>query len=200
MIPMENETLLGEALQSHGISLSQPIKQQFALYHQLLLDWNQRMILISQKDKGRIYSRHFLESLGLVFAVNFPQQSRIMDLGSGAGLPGIPMKIIRPDLQMVLVESVQKKVSFLKTVLDALGMDNLEVYHGRAETFKDQDLFDFIVSRSVSSLINLSKWSRPLLKPGGRLIAFKGSKVEDDLFKLERASQALKILKWQKII
>jgi len=71
MIPMENETLLGEALKSHGISLSQPIEQQFALYHQLLLDWNQRMSLISQKDKGRIYSRHFLESLGLVFAVNF---------------------------------------------------------------------------------------------------------------------------------
>lgn len=196
---MENEILLKEALQSLDIPFQASIMRKFALYYRLLLEWNQRMNLISKKDESRIYSRHFLESLGLVLAIDFPKYSRIMDLGSGAGLPGIPMKIVRPDLKMVLVESVRKKINFLQMVHTALNMDNLDIFHGRAETMTGHVPFDFVVSRSVSNLINLCKWSRDCLKPGGQIIAVKGSGVNDELARLSKSSKGLQIQSWQRI-
>ena len=196
---MKNETLLAESLRGQGVQLSKTTLQKFSLYRHILLEWNQRMNLISRRDEDRIYSRHFLESLGLVFTVDIPRQSRIMDLGSGAGLPGIPMKIIRPDLQIILVESIFKKVSFLKFVVNELGMDNLDVFHGRAETYEDDNKFDFIVSRSVSNLVHLCKWSQPYIKLGSKLIAFKGSKVNDEIQRLEKSAMQLKIQSWRKI-
>jgi len=190
---MKNEMLLSAALQHQGMHISRSQKQQFTMYHHLLLEWNQRMNLISKKDEVRIYSRHFLESVGLLFTVRFPLNSWVMDLGSGAGLPGIPMKIIRPDLKIILAESIQKKAAFLEAIQKELMLDNIQVFHGRAEDFNEKSCFDFVVCRSVSNLIHLSQWSRPLLKAGGMLVAIKGSSVTEELDQLNKKSKSLQI-------
>lgn len=155
---------------------------RFSIYQKLLSEWNRRINLISHSDEERIVTRHFLQSIGLLKIISFPINSNILDLGSGAGFPGIPIKLIRPDLFMVLAESIKKKANFLKTVILQLNLQSVQVYSKRID---ESDCLnrpvDFVLARSVTNLTNLVRWSYSSLKPGGRLIAIKGSRAEEEL-------------------
>lgn len=184
---MERIELIEEAIDSAGMSYPPDMIGHFAEYRKLLLDWNQRVNLISRKDEARIVTRHFIDSLGLLTVEAFPSNSRVMDLGSGAGFPGIPLKLIRPDLRISLVESKRKKALFLRQVIEKLELDRIEIVMGRVEELVEGlGPFDFVVSRSVTDLITLVRWSKDYLKPtGGSLIAIKGPDVEKELEKLK---------------
>ncbi len=182
MFHVEQLDRFQDVLKAAGLSVPDGFLSRFALYRDLLLEWNQKMNLISRHDEERIVTRHFLESVGMVVAFPFPQGARVIDLGSGAGFPGVPVKLVRPDLHMILVESKQKKVRFLNTLIGRLGVDGLEVIGERAEDLAGRlDPADIVISRSVADLATLVRWSRPLLTPRGILVAIKGSKAREEI-------------------
>ena len=197
---MEQIELLVKALEETGNCVHPRMMALFSEYLHLLLVWNQRVNLISRRDEARIVTRHFLESVGLLRAVTFAHGACVMDLGSGAGFPGIPMKLVRPDLRFVLVESKRKKVLFLRRVVETLGLEGIDVVQARVEEVGDRiELFDFVVSRSVTDLVTLSAWALPCLKPsGGQLVVIKGPNVEAELGLLERKISDLGIRGWRR--
>lgn len=161
---------------------------QLQKYMALLLDWNQRINLISPNDEERIAERHVLESLAVLSATQFAEGVFVLDLGSGGGFPGIPLKIIRPDLAMTLLESRQKKTLFLNTAVQELQLSNCRVVNARAEdlvkTFGER--FSIVIARAVADLKTLWQWSRPLLNTGGVLLAMKGGDLHDELQALHK--------------
>jgi 16S rRNA (guanine527-N7)-methyltransferase len=195
MFHVEHVDLIEDVLVREGIRPPSSVVPLFRRYGEMLLDWNQRINLVSKNDEGRLVTRHFLESLGLIKVVPFPMGARVMDLGSGAGFPGIPLKIVRPDLRMVLVESKRKKNLFLRHVVDALGLEDIEAVLGRAEQLEETlGRFDFVVSRSVASLVKLAGWSRAYVEEsGGQLIVIKGPGAQKELVGLKAKAPGLGI-------
>jgi len=162
------------------LDLSLGQKQQLAQYIRLLLEWNQRINLISPNDEDRIAERHIIESLAVLSVWTFPEGAPVLDLGSGGGFPGIPLKIMRPDLAMTLLESRQKKALFLSTAVRELRLENCRVVNARAEEISGQK-FSIVIARAVADLKTLWEWSRPLLISGGVLLAMKGGELDDEL-------------------
>ncbi len=158
---------------------------QFEIYHRELLKWNPKANLISKKDEGRIVERHFLESALLSFLNEFQGELSVLDLGTGGGFPGVPLKIITPNLQMVLLDSKRWKCLFLRDLVKALELQNTEVLCERAEAAAEhreyRNRFDRVVCRAVTDLSALYRLSRPFLKSVGRLVALKGSRLNDEL-------------------
>jgi len=160
--------------------------KKFQDYHSLLLDWNRRVNLISKQDERRIVLRHFIDSLTLLKAIPFPKNIRVLDLGTGAGFPGVPLKIIRPDIHLTLLESNRKKGLFLKQLILNLNLRKIKLFIGRAENLVSEiDPVDMICSRAVTKINTLLQWSIPYIKPsGGNLIALKGLNGNAELQKL----------------
>jgi len=158
---------------------------QLKEYVDLLKLFNKRMNLISRVDINRIWENHILPSTIAPKMVDFPTSSALLDLGSGAGLPGIPLKIIRPDLQVVLVDSIRKKTLFLRKVVEQLGLKNVIVLNHRLDTkhapHQLQEKFNIVTARAVSSIENLWRLTNCLLKPGGFLLLWKGKEDLQDL-------------------
>ena len=196
---MEQTELLEKALEDGGIPVYQGLIKKFFLYQDILIDWNKKVNLISRRDESRIIARHFLESLGLVKTVDFPSCSRIMDVGTGAGFPGIPVKLVRPDLRVILVESKRKKVLFLKHMIEKLDLEGIDVVLGRVEEVGDSvGLLDFIVSRSVTDLVTLIKWcGNCWQKRGGRFVVIKGPSLAEELAQLKNVSTDLNVTGFQ---
>jgi len=188
MFHVEQIELLKRALEQSEIDIYPGLIELFSEYRKKLLLWNRKINLISRRDEERIVERHFLESAGLVETVSFPPESLVIDLGSGAGFPGIPIKLVRPDLKMVLVESKRKKVLFLRHVIEKLSLHGIDVVQGRIEEMEGRIVpADFVVSRSVADISTLVKWCRNYLKtPGGKLIAIKGPNVLKELDRLKK--------------
>jgi 16S rRNA (guanine527-N7)-methyltransferase len=174
-------------LEAAGCSLTAQQATQFESYLDLLKSWSQRTNLVSTKDQSRLVSRHFLESVAVLFSIEIPPGAAILDLGTGAGLPGVPMKIIRPDLKFVLLDSKRMKSLFLRKVVANLSLENVVVVCERAENMVEKyaNAFNFIVSRAVAPLVELWEWGRPLLKTGGQLLAMKGGDLNDEIASLE---------------
>ncbi|MFO7889128.1 MAG: 16S rRNA (guanine(527)-N(7))-methyltransferase RsmG [bacterium] len=180
---MKQQNILSAALRDFNKIDSSNALKLFTSYYQELLIWNKKINLISRKNEDQIVTRHFLESMGFIKAIDFPCQARVMDLGSGAGLPGIPIAIIRPDLNLLLVEAKKKKVEFLRNISRKLGLKNIQIINKRVEEIDDEiKPMDVIVCRSVASLSKLYKWSHRCLKPShGRLITIKGEQYHREL-------------------
>jgi 16S rRNA (guanine527-N7)-methyltransferase len=197
---VEQIDLLIKAIEKYGLPVYPGMVKKFSEYRTILLDWNKRVNLISSGDESRIITRHFLQSLGLVQCAVFPKGSRVLDLGSGAGFPGIPLKLIRPDLHVILVESKKKKVRFLESVIDRLCLDCVDAILGRVEEIgATLDPVDIVVSRSVTDLVTLVKWSRSCLKtPGGKVIAIKGKEINNEVKHLGERASKLGVERWQK--
>jgi 16S rRNA (guanine527-N7)-methyltransferase len=184
LLIMEKEIiLLGQDARELGIELSSIQLEQFDIYQRELLLWNAKTNLISEKSAQEIASRHFLDSLTALQFID-KQRARIIDIGSGAGFPGIPLKIACPDLQLYLMESNRKKVSFLKHITRLLNFTETVVLHERAENLiknnKWKDFFDVVISRAAFKLPEFLSLSAFFLAPQGILIALKGSDVENE--------------------
>lgn len=150
--------------------------RQFALLEPLYKEWNEKINVISRKDIDSLYERHVLHSLSIAAIFNFTDGLDIADLGTGGGFPGIPLAIMFPQVQFLLVDSVGKKLKIVNEVASAIGLKNITTRHSRIEDVTDKK-FDFVVSRAVAPLADLWYWSKPLLKKERRMAAFKNGLI-----------------------
>jgi len=175
-----------------GLRLSPRQTRQFCIYGDLLLDWNQRVNLTRITDPEEVIVKHFVDSLAIA---KLAKGNRMADIGTGAGFPGIPIKIINPDCKMYLVDSGAKKLEFLEVVIAELGLINTETIHARAEDFgrnpQFRNSFDTVTSRAVARLPVLLEYAIPLLKQNGQFLAAKGLMVEEEL---KESGKALDLL------
>lgn len=181
-----------EALQ---IVLNEEQLCQFMSYYELLVEWNQVMNLTAITDFEEVCKKHFTDSLSLVKAYKINAPISVIDVGTGAGFPGIPLKIAFPDIEVILLDSLHKRVDFLKTVIDNLGLKKIEALHGRAEDYakekKFREQFDLCVSRAVSNLSTLSEYCIPYVKIGGHFISYKSEKLSEEKKDAEYAISVL---------
>lgn len=172
-----------------GIELTEYQLKQFGIYYHEILNWNQRINLISKKDESRIIERHFLESSAFSLFQVFQGSQSVLDLGSGGGFPGVPLKIMHPQLSMTLLDSKRMKALFLKRLVEKLNLNDVEVLCERAEVAALKSPyhhgFDVVVSRAVAALPTLYKWAQPFLKAKGALMAVKGSNVSQEIRNLK---------------
>jgi 16S rRNA (guanine527-N7)-methyltransferase len=136
---------------------------QFRALDELYREWNAKINVISRKDIDSLYEKHVLHSLSIAAAFDFPSGSEIIDIGTGGGFPGVPLAIFFPEVKFHLVDSINKKLTIIEAVKEAVGLNNLTTQHSRAEDIKGRQ-FDFAVSRAVAPLKDLWRWSKPLLK------------------------------------
>lgn len=166
----------------------------FELFKENLLDWNQRMNLTAITDDDSIWQKHFADSLTLLpFLPPLPDSPssfvnspiRMIDVGSGAGFPGLPIKIVRPDISMVLLDSLRKRLVFLEDTIAKLRITDIKCIHARAEDLSKKPEhrhgYDIVTARAVARLDKLVKWCFPFVKPGGRFLAMKGPNVNDEV-------------------
>jgi 16S rRNA (guanine527-N7)-methyltransferase len=179
----ENQDLLIEGAKAFGVHLAGKAIEAFELYLRELLRWNQKINLTAIRSEREIVLKHFLDSLSVL--PYLPKPSSVLDIGSGAGFPGIPLKIIEPTLKITLIDPVRKKVDFQRHIIRTLGLKGIEVIHGRVQ---DKEIlqslggrFDITLSRAFSNLRTLLLLSFPLLKEGGFVIAMKGDVESDEL-------------------
>jgi 16S rRNA (guanine527-N7)-methyltransferase len=189
------ETLL-RGTKHLGLSLTVKQTQQFQLYYQELVAWNRRVNLTAITDYEEVQLKHFLDSLTLVPTFEDMVWAKgdflLLDVGTGAGMPGVPLKIVLPKVRLVLLESVAKKTAFLRHLIQKLGLDHAEVLTGRAEEIAHQsdcrEGFDLVVCRAVSRLSTTAELSLPFCREGGLFIAPKKGQIEEEL------SQAIKAI------
>lgn len=185
---------LSEKLKEHDIELSNTQKEQFQTYYQLLVEWNEKMNLTSITDEHGVYLKHFYDSITPSFYYDFNGPLTLCDVGAGAGFPSIPLKIIFPELKVTIVDSLNKRIQFLNHLADALGLQDVNFVHDRAETFGKGDYresYDIVTARAVARLTVLSELCLPLVKKGGQFIALKSSKGEKEL---DEAKFAINVL------
>lgn len=180
-----NQELLQKGIAALGGTITKLQIEQFSAYSALLKEWNAKMNLTAIVDDDGIAVKHFLDSILPLYHVEFAEKSSLMDVGTGAGFPGIPIKIMRPDLRLTLVDSLQKRVSFLDEVCHRLELKNVETVHGRAEELgKDRqyrERFDTVTSRAVANLKVLGEYCLPLVRRNGIFLALKAEEMEAEL-------------------
>src|SRR5699024_9732357 len=163
-------------------------------YYDMLVEWNKKINLTAVTEKEEVYLKHFYDSLTPLFHVKFDPNTRLCDVGAGAGFPGIPLKIVRPDLKITIVDSLNKRVRFLNQLTAELELDKIHLVHDRAEMFgahPGRHMFDVVTARAVAQLNVLSELCLPLLRTGGHFIVLKGKK---GLQELEDSQSVLKLL------
>ena len=170
-------TYLTEAIKDYKITLSEEQISQLERYYELLCEWNEKINLTAITDPKGVAVKHFADSLSIFNYINVPQNARVIDVGTGAGFPGLVLKIARPDIKLTLLDSLQKRLNFLSVVCDELNLD-AELIHSRAEEGgQDLDLresFDLVVSRAVAQLNILCEYCIPYVRLSGSFVAFKG--------------------------
>lgn len=181
------------AFSKYKISLTEKQKTDFYNYYNLLIEWNNKFNLTTITQQKDVIYKHFLDSVSAASLIK--ENSYILDIGAGAGFPSLPLKILRPDLKIVMLDSVNKKVVFLQEVIKSLSLQNVLAVHTRAEDLAQKtdyrERFDFVVSRAVSRLNTLAEYALPFLKQSGKLIAYKSVDTEQEI---EEAKKALNIL------
>ena len=181
-----------EGLHQLGLELTEQQMGQFLRYQQELLDWNTRINLTAITDPEEVLLKHFLDSLSLLMAYDRPE-ARLLDIGAGAGFPGIPLKIVRSLWQVVLLEATGKKVRFLQHMIEMLQLKNVEAVHGRAEELAHKAeyraSFDVVTARAVASLPALLEYAAPFCRVGGQIILPKKGELAEELAQGKRAAR-----------
>ena len=184
------------AKETFDIELSPKQAQQFEQYHQVLEEWGKQMNLTTITEHDDVIIRHFLDSLSLVEVIGFDDGDKLIDVGTGAGFPGLALAIAFPNIHVTLMDSVQKKLKFLQAVIDELQLDNVEVLHMRAEDAGNhpdhREQYDIVTARAVALLPVLLEYTMPLAKVGGFVVAMKGESAEREVAEAKRALFVLK--------
>ncbi|OOB78965.1 MAG: 16S rRNA methyltransferase G [Epulopiscium sp. Nuni2H_MBin001] len=187
--------MLIQAANKLNISLTTLQVEQLHSYKDLLLEWNKNINLTAITDEKEILTKHFLDCMTVNNAVNLNEVDSLVDIGTGAGFPGLVLKIVFPHLKVTLVDSLNKRLNFLNEVINNLELDDIECIHSRAEDLAKQkqyrEHFDICAARAVANLATLSEYTLPFVKVGGYFIALKGQKIEEEV---EQARKAIKIL------
>lgn len=182
-------------LKELGVSLTDKQIEQFLIYYELLTEWNSFMNLTAITEYEDVLKKHFVDSVSLIQAVDVRKELTLIDVGTGAGFPGLALKIAYPELKVTLLDSLQKRIQFLDAVIEKLGLEGIETIHGRAEDFakpqKLRESFDLCVSRAVANLSTLSEYCLPFVKIGGYFIPYKSEKIAQEK---EEAEKALELL------
>lgn len=169
----------------NGIELDKSQMDTLERYHDELLYWNERINMISRKDTENIWERHLLHSLAMLKYVKFPQKARVLDIGTGGGLPGLPLKIARPDLHMLLVDSIRKKISCTEMFAQHTDLKDVQARCCRVEDLAKEkhyrQHFDVIVSRAVARVGVLLEWAMPLMKPTAVCYFLKGGDLREEI-------------------
>ena len=178
-----------------GITLNETQKKQFDQFYELLVEWNKVMNLTGITEYEEVNEKHFVDSVSIVKSVDMNQVESVIDVGTGAGFPGIPLKIVFPHLKVVLLDSLNKRINFLNTVIDELGLENISTIHGRAEDFAKKpeyrEQFDLCVSRAVANLATLSEYCIPYVKKDGMFVPYKSGEIDEEL---EQSKKAVHVL------
>ena len=188
---------LKKDLNEFGIELTAEMEEQFLLYYNMLIEWNSFMNLTAITDFDEVLKKHFTDSVSLIRAIPDlgEKKYRMIDIGTGAGFPGIPLKIVFSNISVVLLDSLNKRVNFLKEVISKLQLTDITAVHGRAEDFAQnkeyRESFDLCVSRAVANLATLSEYCLPFVKKNGRFISYKSEKVSEEF---EISGKAISVL------
>lgn len=192
---MKPETFY-DLLAEQNLSLTEQQKVQFERYFQLLIEWNEKINLTAITDKEEVYLKHFYDSIAPILQGLIPNETiKLLDIGAGAGFPSIPMKILYPNLDVTIIDSLNKRINFLQLLAGELGLEGVHFYHGRAEDFaQDKNFraqFDIVTARAVARMQVLSELTIPFLKVGGKLLALKASNAPEELTDAKNALNLL---------
>lgn len=192
---MEQIVLLKEGCHELGLQIEEKQCQQFMVYSNLLLEWNEKMNLTAITERNEIVLKHFIDSISLLKGIEKKEKISLIDVGTGAGFPGIPVKIMKPDWNVTLLDSLQKRIVFLNEVVTKLGLEQVECIHARAEDGgknpKWREQYDYCVSRAVANLTVLCEYCLPFVKIGGYFVSLKGPDIEEELKGAEIAIKKL---------
>ena len=178
-------------LEELGIRLSEEQKKQFHKYYEMLVEWNKVMNITGITDYDEVNLKHFTDSLTIVRCNDMSRVKRLIDVGTGAGFPGIPLKIVYPEIEVVLLDSLNKRINFLNAVIDELGLEKITALHGRAEDFAKKkefrEQFDLCVSRAVANLSTLCEYCLPFVGITGHFISYKSADSDEEIKNAEKA-------------
>lgn len=181
-------------LKQWNVELTNQMESQLLSYYDLLIEWNQKMNLTAVTEFEDVLIKHFLDSLSILRVWN-PESCRVIDIGTGAGFPGIPIKIVFPQIRITLLDSLNKRIRFLDAVIESLGLQEIEAVHARSEDLAGSPLyresFDLCVSRAVANLSVLSEYCLPYVRRKGFFIAYKSSDIAEELKNAQKAIQVL---------
>ena len=192
---MNKEQFYSAVREKIGIELSDLQKKQYNRYYELVVEWNQKINLTAITEEEEFYTKHFFDSISLPFFKDYSNIESICDVGSGAGFPSIPLKILYPNLKVTIVDSLNKRIKFLNLVKDELGLTDCNFVHARAEEFGQnkeyRESFEIVTARAVARLNVLSELCLPLVKKNGYFLSLKAQKAEEET---KEATNAIKIL------
>lgn len=192
---MYNTEQFEKDLAALGVTLSEQQIQQFLTYYEMLVEWNEVMNLTAITEYDEVMKKHFVDSLSLIQTFDVHKSVSVIDVGTGAGFPGLALKIAYPNMKVTLLDSLNKRINFLNAVIEKLGLTDVETVHGRAEDFakpgKLREKYDLCVSRAVANLTTLSEYCLPFVKVGGEFISYKSEKITEEM---ENAIKAISLL------